>query len=691
MWGSMMWIMGGFTSADWTDEPNQNSALFGYAVSTAGDVNADGYADVLIGAPYYDNGGQFDEGRAYLYLGSAAGLANAPAWTAETNQSSSLFSWSVGGGGDVNGDGFDDVIVGAWLYDNVQFDEGRAFVYYGSATGLEANAAWTAEDDQSSSFLGYSVAMAGDVNGDGFDDVIAGAYAWDNVQFDEGRAMVWHGSATGLASSPSWVTEPNQSSALFGYSVAGAGDVNGDGFDDVIVGAPLYESGGQFDEGSAFVYLGSATGLGTTPAWTAESNINAAQSSFYVASAGDVNADGYDDVITGAPFLGNGSNYEGRASVYLGSATGLAAAPVWTFEAGAPYQYVGWSVGSAGDVNNDGFDDVVAGSLYWDAGTLDEGAALVFLGTATGPSTNADFIVDSGQGYSYFGSAVASAGDVDGDGFDDLLVGARYYDNVEFDEGRAYLYRGTCADPIDSDGDSVGDLCDVCVGFDDRLDGDVDGMADGCDVCPTLYDPMQLDDDYDGIGDACDPCPANSPDVDSDGFCAAQECDDNNGTVYPGAEELCDGLDNACSGAVPPDEIDEDGDGEAVCEGDCDDANIDLFSGQTEVCNGKDDNCDGLVGADEADVDGDHSSVCDGDCDDTNVQMAPHLYDLCGDDLDNDCDGDVDQTCGTDEATGGGASGCSCNAATGGAAATPLLFLAMFLPTARRRRGNVSG
>jgi uncharacterized protein (TIGR03382 family) len=229
----------------------------------------------------------------------------------------------------------------------------------------------------------------------------------------------------------------------------------------------------------------------------------------------------------------------------------------------------------------------------------------------------------------------------------------------------------------------------VCPGSDDRLDDDIDGLADGCDVCPFTYDPMQYDDDFDGIGDACDPCPANSPDVDSDGFCAAQECDDNNGAVYPGAPELCDGLDNACSGSVPLDEIDGDGDGEAVCEGDCDDADPEMFSGQVEICNGRDDNCDRLVGADEADEDGDHASVCDGDCDDANVQAAPHLYDLCGDDIDNDCDGEVDQTCGADGAAPGGPDdGCNCGA-TGGLPTAPLLLLAIFLPTARRRRGNL--
>ncbi len=677
-----MWIVGGFTSADWTAESNQVGAWFGFSLSSAGDVNGDGYPDVIVGAPYYANG-QSDEGRAFVYLGSAAGLAAAPVWTTESNQVSALFGGLVAGGGDVNGDGFDDVLVTAWDYDNGETNEGKAWVYHGSAAGLDSNASWSAEGNQSESDYGLWGAIAGDVNGDGFDDVAVAAITYSNGESDEGRVFVYHGSATGLSLVEAWTAESNQADTWFGHRTASAGDVDGDGYGDVIIGAPYsnYVDG----EGRAYAFLGSATGLAATAAWTTDSNQIDARYGLSVAGAGDVNADGYDDVLVGAPYFDNGSTDEGRAYLYLGSTTGLATTPSWTTESDQIGALHGEQVAGAGDLNADGYDDAVVGASYWDGGAADEGAAFVFLGAATGLELLPTFVLESGQGSSQFGYAVAPAGDVDGDGYDDMLVGAHEYDGGQSNEGRAYSYAGTCADTLDTDGDTVGDACDACPGFDDRLDGDLDGVADDCDLCPALYDPTQGDEDADGIGDACDDCPASSPDVDKDGFCAAQDCDDDNPAVYPDAQELCDGLDNACNGYVFPNELDEDGDGERICAGDCDDANPALNTSAAEVCNGLDDDCDGDLSSDELDADDDHVTVCGGDCDDFSARRSPELTDICGDGIDNDCDGEVDQTCGDD---GTESTGCTCNAA-GLAPGTPLLALALLMRIARpwiRRR-----
>ena len=228
-------------------------------MATAGDVNGDGFCDVIVGAHLFDNG-ETDEGRAFVYHGSASGLSLTANWTAESNQAIALFGISVATAGDVNGDGFSDVIVGAINYDNGETDEGRAFVYHGSAGGLSLTANWTAEGDQAGAAFGISVATAGDVNGDGFSDVIVGAFAYDNGQPDEGRAFVYHG--LGRRAEPHRQLDrrerPGHSPAS-AISVATAGDVNGDGFADVIVGADRFDNG-QTDEGRAFVYHGSAAG-----------------------------------------------------------------------------------------------------------------------------------------------------------------------------------------------------------------------------------------------------------------------------------------------------------------------------------------------------------------------------------------------------------------------------------------------
>ena len=307
-----------------------------------------------------------------------------PSWKAEGNQVDAYFGLSVGTAGDVNGDGYDDVIVGAPYYSNGQSGEGRAFVYHGSATGLSKTPDWTAESDQAGAYFGVSVTTAGDVNGDGYDDIIVGAPYYSNGQSGEGRAFVYHGSATGLSTTPDWTAEGNQEGADFGYSVATAGDVNGDGYDDVVVGADVY-SNDQVCEGRAFAYHGSATGLSTTPDWTAGSDQEFASFGVSLGRAGDVNGDGYDDVIIGASGDSNGQVYEGRAFVYLGSSPGLDTTPRWTPESDQESAYFGNSVGTAGDVNGDGYDDVIGGAPYYDHGQSDEGVAVVFRGRATMP------------------------------------------------------------------------------------------------------------------------------------------------------------------------------------------------------------------------------------------------------------------------------------------------------------------
>jgi hypothetical protein len=376
------------------------------------DVDGNGYADVVVGAPTYSS----FRGGAYVYLGSVAGLSATAAW-AQSGAPSSSFGRSVASAGDVNGDGFGDLIVGA-------NGAGAAYVYLGSASGLGA-AAWTPPGPAGSNF-GWSVASAGDVNGDGYADVIVG----DNMGAGgAGVAYVYLGSATGLGTVAAW-TQTGPAGSYYGDSVTGACDVNGDGYADVVVGA--VRALGY--SGAAYAYLGSASGLATVPTWSQSGAANAGFGNS-LSCAGDVDGNGFADLIVGASQEGSSV---GRAYLYVGGAGGLAVTAAWSQASLVGTSSFGQSVTNAGDVNGDGFGDIAVGSPQHLGGSP---AVLVYLGSITGLGTT-PMPVLYGAMNSYFGMSVAIAGDVNGDTYADLLVGADY-GGVGPGEASVFLGGGT--------------------------------------------------------------------------------------------------------------------------------------------------------------------------------------------------------------------------------------------------------
>jgi hypothetical protein len=407
----------------WRAVGNQARALFGREVSDAGDVNGDGFDDVVVSADSYHNG-QEDEGKVFVFLGSPSGPDANPIWTAEGNQGGARFGLSVSGAGDVNGDGFDDLIVGTPDYHAGRPYEGRAFLYLGSPSGPSPTPTWVTEGHKAGAYYGESVSGAGDVNGDGFDDVIVGGNGYDRGR---GRVFVFLGSRIGLSPSPDWTVGDFEDEWYFGLSVSGAGDVNGDGFADVIVGAR--------DSGGAVVYQGSPHGLSETPAWSARGG---GYFGAWVSGAGDVNGDGFDDVIVGAPIFADGQTDEGAAYVYLGSAGGVSPSPVWSTEGDQEGAFFGCSVAGAGDVNGDGYDDIVVGAYGYAAEFTNEGRAFVYLGSPTGPGQQPR-TVDAHQEGAYLGFEVSAAGDVNDDGLGDVIVGAMGYAHAGIDGGAAFV------------------------------------------------------------------------------------------------------------------------------------------------------------------------------------------------------------------------------------------------------------
>lgn len=434
------------TTALWGVESDQDQAMLGTCVTRAGDVNGDGFSDVLIGAPQFSNG-QTREGRATLHLGAATGPSSTPAWTAESNSVGAHFGHSLASAGDVNGDGFSDIIVGAPYFTNGQYEEGRAYLYLGSATGPSTVADWTYESDQANARSGWSVASAGDVNGDGYSDVVIGAYMHSSATTADGRAYVFLGSATGLAPTPQWTYDSGQTNSFFGISVALAGDVNGDGYDDVLIGSSLYDDT-YSTEGAAFLFHGSPGGLGTTPAWVAFGGQGTAQLGNQVGHAGDVNGDGYSDVFIGVYQGTDAQTGEGLVRVYHGGPGGLSATPDALIVGGQVNARFGVSASNAGDVNGDGYSDLVVGAQRFSMAFLNEGRASLFLGGPGGVPTAPAWSVTGGQAGAELGFSVSGAGDVNGDGHGDLLVGAPQYSGGNTNEGRVTLYLGNGAGGI---------------------------------------------------------------------------------------------------------------------------------------------------------------------------------------------------------------------------------------------------
>jgi hypothetical protein len=416
-------------------------------VRTAGDVNGDGMSDVLVGDPYSTNVESF-EGRVLVHYGAGDGPSTFANWTLDQSAiDNPNLGWSVSSAGDVNGDGYEDVLVGSPTWYNFtvpgSVNNGLVMMYYGHSTGLSPSYDWFnygADNDQ----LGISVASA-DVNGDGYADVLVGAHG---AAGGTGQVRIWYGSSTGPSpAGPNLTLTGISAGGNFGSWVAPAGDVNGDGYPDVIVGAPVAEDPTTplADEGRAYVYAGAAGGLGAAPIWSRSGGQAGAHLGSCVAGAGDVNGDGFADVVVGAPDfdtitkLGETIPDAGRVVVAYGSPGGPAAETIrQVFE---PWRY-GNAVAGAGDVNGDGYSDVLVGAPSATGSIANEGAATVMTGGPAGLGGTL-WTRFGGEAFGGFGSAVSSAGDVDGDGLSDVLVGAVFQDmGGPQDQGRAYVFRG---------------------------------------------------------------------------------------------------------------------------------------------------------------------------------------------------------------------------------------------------------
>ncbi len=465
----------------------------GRSVSNAGDVNGDGFDDLIIGALYADPNGSAS-GSSYVVFGKASGFSATMDLSsldgsngfrldgvAERDYSGS----SVSTAGDVNGDGFDDLIVGASDADPNGDSSGSSYVVFGKASGFSATMDLSSLDGSNGSRLdgegfgansGRSVSTAGDVNGDGFDDVIVGADA-DTNGHSSGSSYVVFGKASGFDATINLSDLDGGNGFRLvgaahdysGRSVSNAGDMNGDGFDDLIIGAPFADTN-IYDSGSSYVVFGKASGFSATMDLSSLDGSNGfrldgvSEDDFTgnsVSNAGDVNGDGFDDVIVGASFANLNGTDSGSSYVVFGKASSFGATmdlssldgsngfrldgEVWFGE------HSGFSVSSAGDMNGDGFDDLIVGAPYAVPNGIRSGSSYVVFGKASGFSATMDlssidgkngFRLDGVAAFDYLGFSVSSAGDMNGDGFDDLIVGAFRADVNGENAGSSYIIFG---------------------------------------------------------------------------------------------------------------------------------------------------------------------------------------------------------------------------------------------------------
>ena len=416
----------------------QSGAEMGRSVSGAGDTNGDGYADILIGEPLLDlPASAGDQGRAHLYLGGV-GAFEPTVDQQFTGTELSRLGFSVGSG-DVNSDGFSDVLIGSPSFNGGDADEGAAFLYFGGARRLDTQEDSGVTSLQGSGQAGRSIAT-GDVNGDGYSDLIVGNYGYDDGQLtNAGVVRVYFGSTGGFNTTLDAQLSAGQAEARFGGSVS-SGDINGDGYDDVVVGAPFWD-GGELDEGAGFVYFGGPGAFNTTVDGRVESNQVNAQMGSSIAVVGDVNGDGKSDVVVGAVFYDNTNPEQGAAFLYYGGA-GFNTVADARLETNQSSAFIGVSTAGAGDVNGDGFADVIVGGTGFDAtAASNSGVALLFYGGAGAFNTVADGTMTS-QADARLGFSVNSAGDVNGDGFGDVIVGANEFTGGELTEGAAFIYFG---------------------------------------------------------------------------------------------------------------------------------------------------------------------------------------------------------------------------------------------------------
>tara|TARA_R110002096_G_scaffold416576_3_gene619589 strand:- start:32597 stop:34816 length:2220 start_codon:yes stop_codon:yes gene_type:complete len=465
--------------------------LSGWSVSLAGDVNNDGFDDLIIGARNADPIGKSNAGKSYVVFGSAnifdeninlTNINGANGFSVNGKVSDDWSGTSVSNLGDINGDSIDDFIIGAFGADPGGVERaGESYVIFGS------DGVWNSEMDLSSlngnngfsvigtgfaGVSGWPVSNAGDINGDGLNDIVIASYGANNGSIDAaGNVYVIYGSNIAFPAE----FDPNDLTGNNGFTIVGggiadhigadvafAGDLNGDGIDDLVIGAlhtgsPVKQQYIVFGSDSGFDSVFNLDNLNGNNGVTLEGSNFGSSSTIAVSAVGDFNGDGYDDTLIGS-YLSDVGLYDSAGESYLIFGHGGSWDSVIglddlnenegvVFMGGSANSQTGVSVSGAGDLNGDGFDDIIIGSSnlgksYVVFGGNSYNSATFDLSSLDGEHGFVVQGVDFGDNSGY---SVSDAGDINNDGFDDIVIGAYFADgagNAEENSGESYLIFG---------------------------------------------------------------------------------------------------------------------------------------------------------------------------------------------------------------------------------------------------------
>ncbi len=655
---------------------------------TTGDFNNDGKADVAIGAPGKNAG----VGAAYVYYGTSTVPNTSPDVTLTVPSGAGYFGSSLDTG-DLNRDGYDDLVIGAPNSTTSGANDGAVWIWHGSSSGISAGMSQKLTGSLvASTFFGTSVAC-GDANGDGYSDVVSGEYGYNSSQ---GRAWVFSGSSSGASTTVLRILSGTNTGMQFGWVVSAGGSEGPDTYSEIAIGAPAFSS----SRGRSLLYEGASDFFtGNPPA--PEDRTGTTAGHYYGSSVnieGSYNGDSYADLIVGAPYPSGA----GLVYIYTSDGTDVPTSSTANLVAGTSGTSFGASLAYVADTDDDGYNELLIGSWV----LLSAGEASLYDGSSVGPSISTLSNTFTGAGTDMMGTGLGS-GDVNGDGNADVILGSPGANTVAGEailvlggsdnDGDGYVTNGggyleDCDDIDNAVNPAAVEICDPA-----NIDENCDGIAD--DTTATGQTTWYADADGDGYGDAA--VPMDACDTPAGYVADATDCDDTDASVHPGATEICDALDvdEDCNGLADDADTgtdtssttvwyaDDDGDtyggttalsacdqpaGYVADTTDCDDTNAAINPAATEVCDtlDTDEDCDGLAddgdtSADTstmstfyADVDGDtyagttSGSYCDqpagyyttaDDCNDADPAIHPGATEVCDtSDTDEDCDGLAD-------------------------------------------------